>query len=203
MTLMALTDDAGDPKASAPSERTEGSAMSVAFRIVVFLPIVAIWLLIDTITKDIANEHAVGEVFGELLFGAIDLKLVRNTGGAWGMLGDMTFALGVVTVIICLVILLFVIFYKEISPLGVAALALVFAGGLGNAIDRFEYGYVIDMIHTTFMDFPVFNFADIGVTCGIILFLISIFFGGNAEDAAAAPKRRSASGATDAQEAGE
>ena len=65
---------------------------------------------------------------------------------------------------------------RDISPLAIISLALVFAGGLGNAIDRFEYGYVVDMISTIFIDFPVFNVADIGVTCGIVLFVISIIF---------------------------
>ena len=51
-------------------------------------------------------------------------------------------------------------------------LGLVIGGGIGNAIDRFALGYVVDFIDLSFMDFPVFNIADIGVTCGLALFLI-------------------------------
>ena len=51
-------------------------------------------------------------------------------------------------------------------------LGLVIGGGIGNAIDRFVLGYVVDFIDLSFMDFPVFNIADIGVTCGLALFLI-------------------------------
>ena len=45
---------------------------------------------------------------------------------------------------------------------------------IGNAIDRFTLGFVVDFIEPTFIDFPIFNIADIGVTCGIILFIVSL-----------------------------
>ena len=54
--------------------------------------------------------------------------------------------------------------------------ALVVAGGLGNAFDRFMLGYVVDFINLTFIDFPVFNIADIGVTCGFVLAAIAFLF---------------------------
>ena len=53
-------------------------------------------------------------------------------------------------------------------------ISLVVAGGIGNAIDRFTLGFVVDFIEPTFIDFPIFNVADIGVTCGIILFIVSL-----------------------------
>ena len=52
----------------------------------------------------------------------------------------------------------------------------VFAGGLGNMIDRLRFGYVVDMIKTEFMNFPVFNVADSFITCGCILLLVHLFF---------------------------
>ena len=50
-------------------------------------------------------------------------------------------------------------------------IVLIFAGGLGNAIDRFRLGYVVDMIQTEFMNFPVFNVADCFITCGCVLLI--------------------------------
>ena len=60
---------------------------------------------------------------------------------------------------------------------------LVVAGGIGNAIDRFSQGYVVDFIDLAFMDFPVFNVADIGVTCGFVLFLVALVMEWRHEDA--------------------
>ena len=52
----------------------------------------------------------------------------------------------------------------------------IYAGGLGNMIDRIRLGYVVDMIQTKFMDFPVFNVADCFITCGCFAMLFSLFF---------------------------
>ena len=50
-------------------------------------------------------------------------------------------------------------------------IAAIYGGGLGNMIDRVRMGYVVDMIETTFMEFPVFNVADCFITCGCILLM--------------------------------
>ena len=50
-------------------------------------------------------------------------------------------------------------------------IAAIYGGGLGNMVDRLRLGYVVDMVQTQFMDFPVFNVADIFITCGCILLI--------------------------------
>ena len=55
-------------------------------------------------------------------------------------------------------------------------IAAIYAGGIGNMIDRVRYGYVVDMIETLFMAFPVFNVADCFITCGCFALIISLFF---------------------------
>ena len=50
-------------------------------------------------------------------------------------------------------------------------LAAVWAGGLGNMIDRVRLGYVVDMIEVEFISFPVFNVADCFITCGCVLLI--------------------------------
>ena len=55
-------------------------------------------------------------------------------------------------------------------------IAAIYAGGLGNMIDRLRFGYVVDMIQTLFMDFPVFNVADCFITCGCFALMFSLFF---------------------------
>ena len=55
-------------------------------------------------------------------------------------------------------------------------LAAIYGGGLGNMIDRIRLGYVVDMIETKFIKFPVFNVADCFITCGCIAILVSLVF---------------------------
>ena len=52
----------------------------------------------------------------------------------------------------------------------------IYAGGLGNMIDRLRLGYVVDMIRLQFMDFPVFNVADCFICCGCIALMVSLIF---------------------------
>jgi len=51
----------------------------------------------------------------------------------------------------------------------------IYGGGIGNMIDRFRFGYVVDIIQTEFIDFPVFNVADSFITCSCILLLVHLF----------------------------
>ena len=62
----------------------------------------------------------------------------------------------------------------------------MFAGGIGNALDRFTLGYVVDFVDFTFIDFPVFNVADIGVTCGFVVFIASMLYAWRKADLRAA-----------------
>ena len=55
-------------------------------------------------------------------------------------------------------------------------IAAVYAGGLGNMIDRLRLGYVVDMIEVEFISFPVFNVADCFITCGCILLMVHLIF---------------------------
>lgn len=153
--------------------------VSCAFRkrnAVVFGVVVAVWLLVDQLTKLFFNGYEVGEVIAGPFLGIFRFRLVHNTGAAWSMFSDSTFALGVFSVLVCLLLLLYLFKLAPDSSLGeVLGLALVFSGGVGNAIDRFALGYVVDFIEPVFIDFPVFNVADIGVTCGFAIFLILMF----------------------------
>ena len=54
-------------------------------------------------------------------------------------------------------------------------IAAIYAGGVGNMIDRFRFGYVVDMIQTDFIQFPVFNVADCFITCSCFLLLAHLF----------------------------
>lgn len=137
----------------------------------------AVWLCLDVITKNIINgAFAQGDVITGPLLGLVRLRLVYNTGAAWGMFGDATVLLGVLSLAVCLVLAAYLFFFSpRPTVLEAVGVALVVAGGLGNAIDRFALGYVVDFIEPVFINFPVFNIADIGVTCGFVLFVLGIF----------------------------
>ncbi len=115
-----------------------------------------------------------GETVAVPIPSVIDFTLERNTGAAWGMFGDMTGVLSIVSIAVCVLAVFYMMLTPKLPLVGVIGLSFVVAGGIGNAIDRIAQGYVIDFIKPTFIDFPVFNVADIGVTCGVVLFIVAL-----------------------------
>ena len=124
-----------------------------------------------------------GESLGIVLGGLVDLRLVHNTGAAWGIFAGNTALLGVFSlVVVCALVGYFIWDRENVNVLQTIGIALVAAGGIGNVIDRFAQGYVTDFIAVTFIDFPVFNVADIGVTCGVALLFLGFALQWHEED---------------------
>lgn len=142
---------------------------------VLFVVLAAAWVALDAFTKAQFHDGVVGRVvFGPVL-GLFDFRLIHNTGGAWGIFSNSTFALGVFSLAVCLIAsIYFFIASKHMNLFETVGFALVVAGGIGNAIDRFVLGYVVDFIEFAFFEFPVFNVADIGVTCGFVMLIIGL-----------------------------
>ncbi|MCI9208794.1 signal peptidase II [Adlercreutzia caecimuris] len=144
----------------------------------VFAAVVLLWLAADIATKAVCNGYGLGEVIAGPFLGLVQFRLAHNTGAAWGMFGDSTFALGVMSLLVCAALAAYLIATaRRANLVEVVGIALVVAGGLGNALDRFTLGYVVDFIDTTFIEFPTFNVADIGVTCGFVLFFAGMLWG--------------------------
>lgn len=107
-----------------------------------------------------------------LIPGIVELKYIRNTGGGFSILTEHTWLLTVLTIILMAVIG-WLLFKKVFThPMAVWTLTLIIGGGLGNLIDRIRLGYVVDMFNLQFMNYPVFNIADILVVCGAIGFTV-------------------------------
>ena len=109
-----------------------------------------------------------------LLPGLVELRTVHNYGAAWSSFSGMRWLLVAVTLVIVAAVAVVLIRRIVRHPLGVAAGFLILSGGFGNIIDRVRLGYVVDMIQTEFMNFPVFNVADCFISCGCILLMLHL-----------------------------
>ena len=107
-----------------------------------------------------------------LLPGFMQLRTVHNYGAAWSSFSGMRWLLVGVTSVIVLAVAYVLVRRIVRHPLGVAACFLILSGGLGNIIDRVRLGYVVDMFDFQFMNYPVFNVADIAVVCGAVLAVV-------------------------------
>lgn len=152
------------------------TARAVARRFAVFIPIVVVWLVLDQASKLFFNgSYHAGQVISDPILGIFRFHLVYNTGGAWSIFSGATWTLGAFSLVVCIALTAYLALTPQRPNTGeLIGISLVVAGGIGNAIDRFTLGFVVDFIEPTFIDFPIFNIADIGVTCGIILFIVSL-----------------------------
>lgn len=102
---------------------------------------------------------------------------MTNTGAAWGLLEKTQFPLVFVRILLIFLLTLYLLFFNKSSQRAIP-LILIIAGALGNVIDFFVYGHVIDMLHVVLwgIDFPVFNLADSAISIGVIWLLILSFF---------------------------
>ena len=104
--------------------------------------------------------------------GVIDIVSVKNTGAAFSMFSNHTWVLGIVSALFCIGIVIYMIKKKPHGTLFNLTCGLLLGGALGNGIDRIARGFVIDFIETVFIEFPVFNIADIAITIGAALLII-------------------------------
>jgi len=134
--------------------------------------------LFDRITKlivlssDFASEGSDIAVIP----GLFSFSFAWNEGAAFSVLREHPGLLIALTLVILVLIALLVFAPRKEDLLSRLSLSLVLGGGLGNLLDRFLYGAVADFIRFDFINFPIFNCADICVTAGVVLFGMGAFF---------------------------
>ena len=137
---------------------------------------VAVIVVLDRIAKlHVLNNCQIGEIFGGIPFVA-DFMYVQNTGAAFSIFSNNTQILSAISVAFLVAIILYKIVRRPQHFMENLALALFFAGGLGNAIDRIQYNFVVDFIDIKWFEFPVFNIADIAVVAGAIAAIVYVVF---------------------------
>ena len=110
----------------------------------------------------------------------IILSFTPNDAALWGLGSGNPWAsrllLSLTAVFIFLLLFFTIRSGKKLPKLSRVIVGLLIGGSIGNLYDRIAFGYVRDMICTKFIDFPVFNIADISITCGAALLIIYILF---------------------------
>lgn len=164
------------PDAAKPANAKPGKAKRRVRNLAVMAVAALVWLVLDQVTKQAAEAACVlgaGPVWD--LPGIMAIELVHNRGAAWGTFSGHVDCIVLVTVLIMAVMAVWgVIESRTASPLVMLGFGLVLAGGAGNLIDRVASGYVVDMIEPLFIQFPTFNVADIGITCGFVVVAVAL-----------------------------
>ena len=140
--------------------------------LVVYFLISALLVGLDQWRKYLTVQNiSLGET-KEFIPGFLSLTHLRNTGAAWSLLEGKMIFFYVITVIVSVVIIYLLIKNYKKSIWYSVGLSFVLAGAIGNFIDRVRLGYVVDMLQTDFMNFPIFNVADSTLVVGVICIFI-------------------------------
>lgn len=139
------------------------------------LIIAAVLLTLDQVTKELVRRNlAFMEIYRPDLWLSNYIRILhwRNTGAAFGMFESGNYVFMALSSVVSLAIL----YYFPRLPTeekGLRlALSLLFSGAVGNLIDRFRFGYVIDFISVGY--FPVFNVADSCITLGVATLMVDM-----------------------------
>lgn len=151
----------------------------------------AVLVAIDQLAKVwVQATFVLGEPGTPVIPGALYFTYVQNRGAAFGMLRgldlrlgplnvDGTFLLGLLSLAVSIWLTAHLLRHgREHGAWMRTALTMVLAGAIGNMIDRFRLGYVVDFVHVHigWFDFPVFNVADALISVGAVLLLaVSLF----------------------------
>jgi signal peptidase II len=109
------------------------------------------------------------------------ITYICNKGAAFSFLAHSPYRLPVLTLISVIAIVAIIIFFRKLRPdqkFTAFCLALIFAGALGNLIDRLRLGEVIDFLNVHWYDhyWPAFNVADSAICVGVFLLVVDMFF---------------------------
>jgi len=137
-----------------------------------FLVLISFFCILDQVSKNYINTNYHSIMNKDLI--VFKIEYVRNYGAAFNIFSGSRIFLSCIS-IISTIILSYFIFIRENELINKFGLSLIVAGSIGNGIDRILNGYVIDFIKIKFIDFPIFNIADIVINIGVLVLIISYF----------------------------
>ncbi len=139
----------------------------------VMMAIIVAILVVDLVTKYVFDAKLAGGESVTVIPYLFNFRIVHNYGAAWGMLAGKQVFLIVLTFIFLGIFIFYYIKEKNKSWLLNVTFGFLFAGCLGNLYDRLIFGYVRDMIEFDFWkSFPIFNFADVALSVGVVLLVV-------------------------------
>ena len=139
---------------------------------IIIASIIIIGLVLDLVTKWLFAEYFAN--------GANDIVVIpnffrftylENTGAAYGIFGDSTVMLAIISVLFIVAFAIYDYFNHSNNIWYILGISMIVSGAIGNFVDRIFLGYVRDFISMSIFNF-VFNVADVLITFGVIFFVV-------------------------------
>ncbi len=138
-----------------------------------FLSLSIFIILVDQITKYLMSyNHKILLNKDFLLF---KLDFIKNYGAAFNILSGSRIFLSLISIIFSIIIIYLILRKNTLNSFNLYSYTFILGGTVGNGIDRIFKGFVVDFINLNFINFPVFNIADISINIGFFLLIYNIF----------------------------
>ena len=134
-----------------------------------FLLLSIVVILIDQFTKHFMFLNYKTFINKDFLLFRLDF--VRNYGAAFNIFNGSRIFLSIISIIFSIILINLILRKNSSNLIDLYSYSFLLGGTFGNGIDRIAKGYVIDFINLNFINFPVFNIADISINIGFILIL--------------------------------
>lgn len=143
----------------------------------------AAWLLalvvvvVDQLSKAWAVSNLAGEGSVPFVPGLLQLQLVFNSGAAFSLLTRSTWLLGLVSLLVAVALLAWIQISAPLRPWQWLGAGLLLGGAIGNGLDRWRLGTVVDFLAFVPVRFPIFNGADVAINLAVLCFAIDLVRG--------------------------
>jgi signal peptidase II len=133
--------------------------------------------LSDQLVKNIISQNMLLNEKFTILNNILSITKIYNTGAAFGIFQNKTIFLAVFSIFAIIVMSVYIArTYKSLNFVNTVAWGLILGGTIGNFSDRLSLGYVLDFIRLDFINFPIFNIADLCINTGAALLIIYMLF---------------------------
>ncbi|GLB46868.1 lipoprotein signal peptidase [Philodulcilactobacillus myokoensis] len=128
---------------------------------------------IDQWVKELVTVHLTLNQTIPLIHHVVSLTNLHNSGAAWSILTGQNWLFEIIAAVVLFILAYYLFKYRR-HFIYTLSLSMIIAGTIGNLINRFIQGYVVDMFQLDFINFPVFNIADSCLTIGVLILIIAI-----------------------------
>ena len=130
-------------------------------------------ILIDQFTKFLIFNNYKTVINKDFILFKLDL--VKNYGAAFNIFSGNRIFLSLISIFFSIILTYLILRKNNLNTIDLYSYSLILGGTIGNGIDRIVRGYVIDFLNLNFINFPVFNIADVSINIGFVFLIFSIF----------------------------